>query len=65
VNRSGNRGRQGKVQGAAHRRPARLRDSAAHQGRHLRDAGAGPVARGRHRPQSDNQSAGDDQLPDG
>lgn len=33
--------------------------------RHLRDAGAGPVARGRHRPQSDNQSAGDDQLPDG
>ncbi len=39
--------------------------AAADQGRYVRDAGAGPAARRRPRSESDNQSAGDAQLPDG
>ena len=37
----------------------------ADQGRHLRHAGAGAVARGRHRPEGRDQSAGDHELPHG
>jgi hypothetical protein len=65
VDRSGNRCRQGEMQGTADRRPARLRDSAANQGRHLRGAGAGPVARGRHRSEGRDRPAGNAELPDG
>ncbi len=45
--------------------PPRLRAAPADQGRPVRDAGAGPGPRDRHRSEGRDRSAGDHELPDG